>query len=233
MGLRLPKDARGWGMPAILWFCLAPYIVLGALSTGARFFPEVFLYAEHPGIPVFDILALCQVLLGIYVAMISMVVMAPAITRERERETWETLRVSVSSPHEILLGLLVGRVGPILGSQLIAGLLWVLLRPHYAPLLQPYSPFRLEAPALALLVWEILIGSLSLACLATAFSVYCRTTGLALVLSASGFLLWAGLLIAGILVAPLPGPLFFLLWSLGTAGAAYSLAARGLERSRA
>lgn len=218
-------------MPAILWFCLAPYIVWGALTLVERFVPDLFQGWDQPGFPVIDILALCLVLLGLYTAGISTTVMAPAITRERERETWETLRVSVSSPHEILLGLLVGRVGPILGSHFLAGLFWVLARPHYAPLMQRFVAFRLDAPAVALMVWETLAASLALACLSTCFSVYSRTTGLALVLSATGFLLWSGLLAAGILLLPLSGPAFILLYSLGTAAAFYSLAVRGLRRA--
>lgn len=220
-------------MPAVAWFCIAPYVVWAALSVGHRFAPETFSYPPPPGIPSIDILALCFVLLGAYVGLISIAVMAPAIARERERETWETLRVSVSSRHDILLGLLVGRVGPILAAHFLAGLFWVLTRSHYASLLQRYSPFWLEQPALALLVWETLIAAFGLGCMAMAFSTYCRTTGLALVFSAAGFLLWTGTLVAAILVIPVSGPFIVLVWSVGLAILSYALAARGLDRGRA
>ncbi len=231
LGFRLPKDARGWGLPAILWFCIAPYVVWGALSIGHRVSPELFRYPPAPGIPYVDIVALCLVLLGVYTSLISIAVMAPAITRERERETWEAVRVSVSSPHEILLGLLAGRVGPILLAHFAAGLFWVLARPHYAPLLQPLSPITLDQPAIALLVWETGVAALAFGCMATAFSVYSRTTGLALVLSAAGFVFWFFLLIPAVVLAPAGGPVVILVGSALLGIASYLAAARGLERA--
>lgn len=229
MGLRIPKDARGWGVPAIAWFGLAPYFALGALMIGRRIYPVAFDLTPTPGIPYVDVLALCYVLLGVYVVLISIAIMAPAVTRERERETWESLRLSVSSPHEILLGLLCGRLGPILAAHLATGLLWVLLRPHYAPLFQGLSPFTLDAPTLALLVWEVFLAALAAGLMATAFSVYSKTTGLALVLSAGGLLVSAAVSILLVLFGPLSGPVALLAWNLLLAAVSYALAVRGLR----
>lgn len=229
MGLRVPKDTRGWGVPAIVWFCLAPYFALGALLVGRRVYPPAFELTPTPGIPYIDVLALCYTLLGVYVVLISIAIMAPAITRERERETWESLRITVSSRHEILLGLVYGRLAPILAAHLLAGALWVLLRPHYAPLFQRLSPFTLDSGRLALLVGEVFVAALAAGLMATACSVYSKSTGVAVVLSAAGFLLSTAISIFLVLAAPVSAPLALLLWNAALGAGSYALAARGLK----
>jgi hypothetical protein len=229
VGLRMPKDARGWGMPAIAWFVLAPYVVWAALAAGTRAAPGFFRPAATPGPYAVDVLALCLALLGFYVCLTALALMAPAITRERENETWEGLRSTVASSHDILLGLAAGRLGPVLASYFAVGLVWTLARPHYAALLQPLAPFGLDRPQLALAVWETIAFALAVAGVATAASAWSRTTGLAVVLSVAATLLLMALL--GLLVVMLPAvpaTLIILGVSLPAAVAGYVAALRRL-----
>jgi hypothetical protein len=225
VGLRLPKDARGWGVPAVIWFVLAPYVIAGALRVGYHFSPQTF--TPVPGFEV-DILALCFVLLGVYVCLMAIALMAPTISRERERETWEALRTTVASGHEILIGFIAGRLFPVLAAFMVAGLVWVLTRSHYAPMLQPFAAVRLDHPQIALLVWETLGVSLTLGLVALAASVQFRKTGTAIVVSAFAMFLLAGALVALVIVTRLPGPLLVLLLCLTVSLSAYVVALRGL-----
>jgi hypothetical protein len=200
-----------------------------ALSVGKKVYPAAFDLTPQPGIPYIDVLALCFALLGLYVVLISIAIMAPAVTRERERETWESLRLSVSSPHEILVGLMAGRLGPILAAHLGAGLFWVIARPNYAPLLQRLSPVTLSGPTIALLVWEIFVAAVAGGLMALAFSVYSKTSGLALVLSSAGFLLSLAATLVLIWVTPASGPLTVVVWNGAVGVSAYLLALRGLR----
>src|SRR5688500_17890924 len=77
-GLRIPKDARGWGFPVIAWFFLAPYIVWGALSLGRRVAPAYFTFTPVPGVPEIDILALCYAMVSIYPPIAAAALMAPS-----------------------------------------------------------------------------------------------------------------------------------------------------------
>jgi len=231
LGLRVPKDARGWGVPAIVWFALAPYIVIGALHLANRISPGTFRYPPDPGIPSIDALALCMGLLTIYVALIAVGLMAPAITRERERDTWESLRATTASAHDIVLGLLAGRLGPVIAALVAVGAAWVTLRPHYAPLLQPLAPFTLDAGRTALLVSLAAAAAVGLGTLATAASARCRATPTALVVASTGILALAGVTLVAALsgLAEVPSVL------LGTAAAltlgSYLVAVRGVEAS--
>ncbi len=207
LGLRVPKDARGWGVPAVAWFFLAPYVVLAALATGHRFAPEYFTFRDLSPYPVIDVLALCLAMLGIYVCMIAVALMAPVLTRERERETWESLRTTITAPREILMGLLAGRLGPVLLAYLGVGAFWVLARPHYAPLLQRYAPFLLDGPQIGLLVLQSALFALAAGTVATAASAWCRTSGVAITASVVGFLALAVLHVLAFLLVPWPARL--------------------------
>lgn len=203
LGLRIPKDARGWGVPAIVWFALAPYIVLGALRLANRISPGTFQHPPQPGLPQVDALGLCMGLLSLYGALIAIGLMAPVITRERERETWESLRSTTTTGHEIVLGLVAGRLGPILAALAAVGLAWILLRPHYAPLFQPLAPFTLDARQVGLLVLLSCAVCLALGLLATATSACCRSTGMAVVAATAGALVLGALGVVAAL-SPLP-----------------------------
>jgi ABC-type Na+ efflux pump permease subunit len=227
VGLRIPKDARGWGVPAVVWFSLAPYIVLGALHLANRVAPGTFRYPPEPGIPHIDALALCMVLLCVYIALLGVALMAPTLTRERERETWESLRTTIASPHDIVLGLLAGRLGPVLAAHLLVGLVWVLLRPHYAPQLQSVAPFTLDQPQIALLVWLGAAATLALSTVAAAASAHCRSTAMALVLAAAATFVFAFL--AVIAAVAVGGPLGLLALSAAVTLAAYGSAVRGVR----
>ena len=229
LGLRVPKDARGWGLPSVVWFCLVPYVVWISLSLAARIVPQYFTYPPQAGMPTIDILALCVGVLGLYVCLIAVALMAPSITREREKETWDTLRTTVASPHDILLGLTVGRLGPVLAAYLAVGLFWVVARPHYAPLLQPYSPFRLDPLQLALLVVQVSCATVAIGLVALAASARCRSTTLAVVVSVGVALLCGGTLVLSLAsLQDLPGPAPTLAVTVATAVAAYVTAFRAL-----
>jgi hypothetical protein len=229
VGLRMPKDVRGWGLPAVVWFCLAPYVVWAALAAGHRVAPQYFTYRGPYG-PTVDVLALCLALLGVYVCLVAVALMAPALAREREKETWDALRTTVTSPREIVFGLMAGRLAPLLAAYLAAGLFWVLARPHYAPLLQPHAPFLLDRLQVALLVAETAALALAAGALATAASAWCRTTGKAVVLSVTAVLLLGVLLGLGLALSP-PRlwPAVALLVPLAATAAAVTLAVRRVQ----
>jgi hypothetical protein len=229
-GFRLPRDARGWGLPAVAWCALLPYGIWVTLRLLIPYIERRFPGYAVPSSELLDVMSISVLLLGLYVSVLAAALMAPAVTRERERETWEGLRSALASPHEIVLGLLVGRLGPLLASFLAVGLFWTLARPHYTPLLQPYGPFRLDAPQLAAAVWVIAAVAAAWGALATVVSASCRSSAQAVVLSifaGAAFVGVVGLLAAGVPERARPGAV--LLLSLGTAIAAYTLAVRRLE----
>lgn len=229
VGLRIPRDARGWGVPAIAWFFLAPYVVWGSLTAGRRVAPAYFTFAPTPGVPEIDILALCFALLAIYPGVVAAALMASAVSRERENETWDTLRSTVASPHDILLGLLAGRLGPVLLCYGVVGLVWVLARPHYAPLMASFVPFSWSGPRLAGVVGVSLALALAVGVVSIAASVRMRRSGTATVLSASAVLLLGAPAVAAIVMLPHPaGMTAPLLLAAPVAWAGYVVALRGL-----
>jgi len=220
VGLRIPKDARGWGLPAVAWFCIVPYVLWAALASLYRFTGISMrgLPSEFP-----DLLFLCFAICSVYACMIAVALMAPAVTRERERETWETLRATVTSRDEIALGLLVGRLGPVLLALAATWLFWALARPHYAPLLQPYAPFRLNLPQIALVAAENVAVTLALGTMALAMSARFRTSGMAIVASAAGALVFCFLIALATLFSS-AGPVAILGLSVLVTGISYQVA---------
>lgn len=226
LGLKIPKDARGWGLPAIAWCCILPYALAFALRMIQGWVPRQYGYLPPEQMP--DVLALSFGLVGFYLCLISVALMAPAITREREKETWEALKTSVSSPTEIVLGIAAGRLGPVLVAYAAVGLFWLLARPHYAPLFAQYAPFRLDSLQLALLLAEG--GALACACgaLALAASTGVRSTGRAVLLA-----VWAVLGLGGLIAVPLmllpsiPHPLIVFPVAIAATVGGYLLALHG------
>jgi hypothetical protein len=208
LGLRIPKDARGWGLPAIAWFFLAPYIVWGALSLGRRVAPAYF---DFTGGPTVDILALCFGMLALYPAVAAAALMAGAVSRERERETWDALRSTMASPDDILVGLLAGRLGPVLLSYGAVGAFWIAALPHYAPLMRSFTPFTWSAAQLAMVVAASLALCAAVGTLSLAASVALRQTGAATTVSMVAAILLGSAVTAALVLAPgMPGLLIAL-----------------------
>jgi len=84
-----------------------------------------------------------------YVVTISLVLGATAVTRERERQTWEQLWLTSLTGRERAAGFYWGRLGPVWASFLVTAELWWLLRPHYGPLLSAFAPVLLSRHHLA------------------------------------------------------------------------------------
>ena len=234
VGLRVPKDARGWGVPAVAWFLPAPYFTWWAVRFTAWISPTAFPFPPPSGTIVIDILALVMAMCAVYVCLIAVGVMAPTISRERERLTWDILRSATASPHDIALGLLVGRLAPVIVAWLAAGAFWVLARPHYAGLLVRTSQFRFDRAEVALLVLLSGVLGCAVGTLALAASAWCGRTALAILLS----------VVALVLLFALIGGAFWLLPAASAPGiligtaiiatiAAYALSVAGLKRTRA
>lgn len=244
VGLRLPRDARGWGMPAVVWFSLAPYVVWSALALLHRFMPkltsdpmgiEVALPGSAPGLGgsqgFIDVLGLCFLLLGLYVCGAALAVMAPAVARERQQETWESLRSTTTSPHEILLGLLVGRLLPVLGAFFVASVAWVAAYPHYTRLLRPLAPFTLLQGDLAAGLFLMLLGATTVGLIATAASARSRSAGTAVVAGAVGAVGFgvAMLFLTAALLPFVPPLLTVLILCSVTGAGAYCVALAGIR----
>ncbi len=220
-------------MPAISWFFLAPYVIYAVLIAGHRFFPDFFAYTTtYPDLTV-DIVALCFVLLGVYIAIISLALMATSIASERAAGTWDALAASVFSDHDLLLGFLVGRLGPVLAAFAAVGGTWVAARPHYAPLLQSVSPVTLTGAQIALLVLDLSFISLAIGAVAMAVSVYSRDAGRAVIVSLAASLVIALLCAVPwmIINRPPDGWAIIPLAAVVTV-TGYATAVRGVRRSR-
>ncbi len=232
LGLRLPKDARGWGLPAIVWCAVIPYALWGIARIAIPWVEKQvgpLSTAQALGIP--DALMLCCSLVGLYLALISVALMATAVTREREQETWESLRTTAASSDDILLGLLAGRLGPPLLGFLLVGVFWVATLGHTTELLSRYLPTRMDGPALGWLVLESVLMALSLGLVATAISTRCRRSGVAVVASTGASIL---LLLGAFGTYAVQGftgaPILVLVLCAVVSGAAYAIARRELER---
>lgn len=224
--LRQPRDARGWALRALLWCSLLPYGLWAALTALSP-------WASQNGLlPLrLDALALCFLLIGLYLCLMSAAVMAPSITRERERQTWETLRTTGTSTHELLLGLLCGRLAPVLAGYLVVGMVWTYTRPHYAPLLQPFTPVRLSGQQIALLAWELAFLAAGSGSLSLAASAWCRKSGTADTVAAAGVLLLFGGLFVALVAAPaLSGAVILLAGGVITLLVGYLAALWGVAR---
>ena len=193
LGLRLPKDARGWGVPAVAWFAVAPFLLWGMVKLLQKAIPSLNFQASSPGDPSLDLLSLTLLALALYSACSAVGLMAPAVVRERERETWEQLRTAALSRDEILVGLLAGRLAPVLAMLLVAGGTWVALRPVYAPLLQAMTPFRMTSVQITTLVGMSMAFVLASGTLSLAASTWSRRTGTAVLAATFGLLFTAAI----------------------------------------
>lgn len=190
VGIRLPADARGWGMPSLALCCLLPYFLGFLLGVLHRVLPAQYGFLPPREMP--DILAISFGLVGLYLSLITIALLAPALSRERERETWDALRSTITSPHEILVGLLVGRAGPVFATYLLVSLVWVATRSTYVPLFAPHAPFRLGYLALAVLLAELAAIGIAVAGISLAASAAHRSSGRAVLTSLTASLVLGG-----------------------------------------
>ncbi len=203
LGLRFPRDSRAWGVPALVWCIFVPYAcawMLRVLDSSLR--PGgLQTLREIPGLihPVH----MCVLVTGLYAAIICIAVMAPAITREREQRTWDALRTTRTGPHEIVVGLLAARIGPVVLAFLLVAATWVLLLPHYAPMFDSVLPLRGGVAAIAAYSLLMVLGMTSVGLIATGCSVVARRTGPAVVAAMSISILAAALaLVLGLTLPP-------------------------------
>lgn len=168
--LRRPRSMVAWAVRALLWCLPAPYLVLAILAALYRFGQPYFIQPQQ-----YDLAGNAFVLVGLAASFIAAALMSASIGVERQKETWQSLRVAVRSPHAILVGLLAGRLGPVLVALLVSGMFWTALRPDYAPRLQPYAPVLLSQSQIAVLVWEAAGLTIAAGCLALAAAAWCRS----------------------------------------------------------
>src|SRR5262249_28223443 len=119
VGLRLPREPREWGLPAIAWFALAPYILWVLLLVLGRVDPSLKQYAD-PG-TVFEVFLLG---LGTYACAVATVIGATTVTREREQATWEQVTVTPMTASELVLGYWLARALPLAIGVLVSLLTW-------------------------------------------------------------------------------------------------------------
>jgi hypothetical protein len=161
VGLKWTLDPIVWGAPVILTYLIAPYGLWAMLAclrglhlTGKERVP-------------FDAFLLLVLVFWCYVAAISLVLGATAITHEREQKTWDHLRVTALSKGERAAGFLWGRLGPVWSSVLVTGALWWLLWPSYFPLLAAFENLQISRNAIGLgtlvtLGVSLLVGEIGL-----------------------------------------------------------------------
>jgi hypothetical protein len=181
VGLRLPREPREWGLPAITWFALAPYIQWVLLLGLRRFNPSLREYVD-PG-AIFGIFLFG---LGLYTCIVATVIGATAITREREQATWEQVAITPMTTVELLLGYWLSRVIPLGLGSLVSLLTWVLLYPHYMSLLERLGPFDFSQTYLLAYGLYLLVELLFLSALGLMFSTFCRSSAAAATLALTG-----------------------------------------------
>ncbi len=178
VGLKRPLDPTVWGAPVILGYSAAPHglwVVLACL----RYFDLI-----RKGKILFDPLSRLALLLSFYVVAVSLVLGATAITHERERGTWDQLKVTPLSRRERGAGFLWGRLGPVWACALTTAGLWLLLQPSYSALLSGLleagpSRSRLAQGTVITLGLSLLMGEIGLLT-----SARCKNTATSVVMAA-------------------------------------------------
>jgi hypothetical protein len=181
VGLRLPREPREWGLPAITWFALAPYIQWVLLLALWRFSPSLRQYVDPGGI--FEVFLFG---LGLYACAVATVIGATAVTREREQGTWEQVAITPMTTVELLLGYWLSRAIPLGLGVLVSLLTWLLLYPHYVSLLERLGPFDFSQKDLLLGGLYLLVELLFLSALGLMFSTFCRSSAAATTLALTG-----------------------------------------------
>jgi hypothetical protein len=195
LNLPIEKSPLELGVGMVAWYALLPYAVWLMLIVLTHLVGRRVL----PVLP--DMLSLAMLPTGLHVALVPIPLLAPTLSQARAAGEWAKLRALAPRPVDMLLGLLAGRLGPVLATYLGVGLFWVLARPHYAALLQPYCPTLIDGPAIAVRVWESVALSLAVGAASLEAGAVCRTARGALALATFGALS---------LVGPVTAALFFL-----------------------
>lgn len=224
--LQGPRSATAWAVRAVAWCAPAPYLFWAFFTVCRLFWRSLSIDLSAT-----NVLGVSFLLIGVSVAVIAAAIMSPSLASEREKETWGALRSALSSRHEILLGLLAGRVAPVLAAFLAAGMFWTWARPHYAPGLHPYSPGLLSDGAIALLVCLALAVAAAAGMLGLAASAWCRSSSRAAAVTAGlvGLLLAAPVLLTNWL-PQMHGAVITVMCSVTAAVVGYVAAYWGLER---
>jgi ABC-2 family transporter protein len=181
IGLRLPREPREWGLPAITWFALAPYIQWVLLVALGRFSPSLLQYADPGTIFEFFLLGL-----GTYACAVATVIGATTVTHERELATWEQVAVTPMTTAELVLGYWLSRALPLGLGVVMSLLVWVVLYPHYMPLLERLGRFDLRQRDLLFLGLLLLTAVFSLNAFGLMFSTFCRSSAAAAVGALAG-----------------------------------------------
>jgi ABC-type transport system involved in multi-copper enzyme maturation permease subunit len=199
IGLRLPRQPREWGLPAISWYVLAPYVQWVLLLILFRIDPWMKAFITPGGIFGIFIAGL-----GWYACGVAAAIGAATITRERERGTWEQLAVTPMTRWDLVRGYWLAGALPLAAGVTISVAGWLLLYPHYLGLLESLGRFDVERGEL--LRYGVLLTSrvIAFTALGIALSSACGRTAVATAVSvaSAAFILVAEM---GVVQAVTPG----------------------------
>src|SRR5439155_2272552 len=106
-----------------------------------------------------------------------------------EQATWEQVAVTPMTTAELVLGYWLSRALPLGLGLLVSLLTWVLLFPHYMPLLERLGPFNWnQADLISFGIW-LLFGVLFLNAVGLMFSTFCRSSAVAATVAFGGVVL--------------------------------------------
>jgi ABC-type transport system involved in multi-copper enzyme maturation permease subunit len=181
IGVRLPRQPREWGLPAISWYLLAPYVQWVILILLFRIDPWMKAFITPGGIFGIFIAGL-----GWYACGVAAAIGAATVTRERERGTWDQLAVTPLSRWDLVVGYwLAGALPLALGIGIsVAG--WVLLYPHYLSLLEALGTFETRQEDLLRYGILLLARVVALTALGIALSAACARTTVATAAAVAG-----------------------------------------------
>jgi hypothetical protein len=169
LGVPLPRQPREWGLPAVAWYTLAPYVQWVLLLALRRADASLLQFAS-PSL----LFSVFIVGLGFYACAVSVVVGATTITREREQATWDQVIATPLKSGELAQGYWLGGAGPIVLGVTVSLGGWLLLYPHYLALLEPLGSFEVTAGDLCR--FGLLLGArvMALNAVGLAISTLCR-----------------------------------------------------------
>jgi ABC-type transport system involved in multi-copper enzyme maturation permease subunit len=171
VGLRIPREAREWGLPSLVWLSTLPYACWALLSLMHRIAPRD---AQILTLHAVDFFAIIVLVLSLYTWGISTVIGATCIAREREQETWEQVLATPVTNTEMVVGYWLARALPlVLGVGTSVGI-WVLLYPQYRELLKPLGAFTLSQRDIMGYGAQLLIRVVAFSAMGVTCSMFCR-----------------------------------------------------------
>jgi ABC-type transport system involved in multi-copper enzyme maturation permease subunit len=140
LNMRVARDPREWGVPAIAWFAVGPYVLLALAWTLTTLWPAGAVYLRE-----IDALSALLVPLVAYTVIVSLVLGVTSISRERASRAWESLLATPVTGADIVLAKFVSAVAPVVSALLVSTTVWMVTHFHYLPLLKKYTAAALTS----------------------------------------------------------------------------------------